>query len=44
MSAGVTTLSLMVIWVKNVQAELMVDIYFKTLVRAISNVLLFKPS
>ena len=31
---------LMVIWVKNLQTELMVEIYFKSLVRAIGKVFL----
>ena len=34
----------MVIWVKNFQTELMVEIYFKSLVRAIGKVLIMKFS
>ena len=34
----------MVIWLKNFQTELMVEIYFKSLVRAIGKVLIMKFS
>ena len=36
------TLGIVVIWVKTVQAELMVEIYSKSLVRAIGKVLIMK--
>ena len=38
------TCSIVVIWVKILQNELMVEIYFKSLVRAIGKVLLVKFS
>ena len=41
---GVTTRSIVVIWVKHVQTELMSEIYSKSPVRAIGKVLLMKFS
>ena len=38
------THSIVVIWVKNFQTELVMEIYFKSLVRAIGEVLLMKLS
>ena len=38
------TRSIVVIWVNKFQTELMVEIYFKSLVRAIGKVLLMKLS
>ena len=38
------TCSIVVIWVKTNQSELMIEIYFKSLVRAISKVLLMEFS